>query len=950
MSSHPLATLPHKGQTQFKEALKFFETKEYKKGLKTVDLILKKTPTHGESLALKGLFLVNLGRKEEGYNFVKDGIKQNISSSISWHIYGLVYREDKKYPDAIRCYLQALKHDTENVQIYRDLAILQTQTRSYKDLVVTREFLFKKSKKELSDWLNLAVAYHLNQNYKKALDVFDKHFDLKDIKSSAKPFISQILLYKARLLELSGDIEGSLKFLDSNFDNINNIQNLKATQARLLLKLSRLEEAKMVYLELLVLNQDNLDFVVGYLKSCSLDVDPATVQFNKRSSALYTGKVDPICSDVLISALKELAVKFPDSNLIFTLPLFFSTGDKFRQHASDVLKKYISKCVPSLFNSLKPLYIKFSSNFDPQRAIVLNELAEQFSSSLKQTRKFPNSEDEQSEESYIWAEFYCVQYLDFSGAYEEALSRIESLIELDDSIVEIQMFKSKLYKHLGDISLAEQTMDKVRLLETGDRFLNSKAVKYMLRNNNVKQAEEALYLFVRNDVTNKEKEIVELQVNWYMLERARSYARRRKYARALVCYNNVISAFDEFYDDQLDFHSYCIRKGVLDAYFDMIKWGDNLYASSPIYLNASAEFVKCLLTLQDKATKSGSDSVSVSEVKGVDTSSTSKANEDSKEKAASNSKSKSSKSKQKNKASAKDPEEGAKASAVTKTAEVAINSKKDFQDEATKSAFYTNSTNPIEFATPIVEIWTNHKVRDTKVLNVQYDYYMKIGNSLDKAINALFSTCRGNIDPLTVVNFLHLKIVSENFTKGFSNKDKSSISIVENKLKKYYDSEIDFEGSAMNVLLQLGKSKAGDDRLRNILGAAYGLEKLYSVDRSNGEHGTGNIAYLKQSAEILLSLFGQSSEPGLENKNFIKHKDLVLAKDAFLRVLDNVPKPKTKKKSKAQKAKAEDQNTDAATTTTTESSDQQQQADGIALEFAELKELYSKFLDCAREL
>ena len=35
-----------------------------------------------ETLALKGLFLCNLGRKEEGYAEVKHGIKNNIKSYI----------------------------------------------------------------------------------------------------------------------------------------------------------------------------------------------------------------------------------------------------------------------------------------------------------------------------------------------------------------------------------------------------------------------------------------------------------------------------------------------------------------------------------------------------------------------------------------------------------------------------------------------------------------------------------------------------------------------------------------------------------------------------------------------------------------------------------------------------------------------------------------------------
>lgn len=37
------------------QAIKFYEQKQYKKALKTLDAILKKYPNHGESLSMKGL-------------------------------------------------------------------------------------------------------------------------------------------------------------------------------------------------------------------------------------------------------------------------------------------------------------------------------------------------------------------------------------------------------------------------------------------------------------------------------------------------------------------------------------------------------------------------------------------------------------------------------------------------------------------------------------------------------------------------------------------------------------------------------------------------------------------------------------------------------------------------------------------------------------------------------
>ena len=53
----------------------------------------------------------------------------NSSPSPGWHVYGLLQRSDKKYDEAIKCYRNALKWDKDNLQILRDLSLLQIQMR-----------------------------------------------------------------------------------------------------------------------------------------------------------------------------------------------------------------------------------------------------------------------------------------------------------------------------------------------------------------------------------------------------------------------------------------------------------------------------------------------------------------------------------------------------------------------------------------------------------------------------------------------------------------------------------------------------------------------------------------------------------------------------------------------------------------------------------------------------
>ncbi|PVU95390.1 hypothetical protein BB561_001847 [Smittium simulii] len=879
-STNPLKDLPQKSQVQFKEALKCFETREYKNGLKATEFILKKTPTHGESLSLRGLFLFNLGKKEEGYASVKDGLKQNIKSSIN-----------KKYIDAIRCYQQALNIDPENIQIYRDLAVLQTQTRRFSELVQTRELLYKHSNKDFIPSIGLIISYRLDGQYLKAARCLEKYLDSISKQELDTNIISELHLFKANLLELGGKNEEALNTLDTNYSQICDKQVLKNSQARILLKLGRLEESQQAYLELLDLNCDNAEYVVGYLKSCSLDIDMNLFYFSKKSKTFFAESSAPIHSEPLLSAIEELNQRYPDSHFLITLPLYFSTGDKFKELAQNVMKLYFTKGVPSLFNSLKSLYINFSSNFDPKRGSILNEVAENFSASLKSSNRFPDSEEEQSKEVYIWAEFYCVQYLDLNGEYNKALNRLDALIDLDDSIIEIQMFKAKLYKHMGDFSLAETTMNKVRNMEPNDRFLNAKTVKYMFRNNNIKQAEDTFAIFIRNDTTDKQQEILDLQVSWYMLERARSYTRKRKNARALLCYENILTFFNEYYDDQLDFHSYCMRKGTISSYFEMVSWGDNLYSSNPIYQTASSEYVQNLCVLHDKNMKAFGDSLP----------------------------------KPKAPAQSKNP------SAPVSVPETDKSEKPELLDEAAKSTVYIDSKNPLEFAKPVLDIWLKHNVTSAAVLNAQFEAYIRLENSLDKALNSLVAACDKSITPTVLVNYIRLKELTKHANKNSA----VDTSYVLAKLTEHYSTQIDFTKPNVEILTQLSQSTIGN-KAQNILAASIGLEKIAHIDTNN------KLVLLKKSVDLLYNFVS-----GFESSGSLGTKDLKLAylldiKEVYSKIIENIPKPKTKSKNKS---KTEVTNANDTKAQNPENGDKSPNN-----EYSCLQDTYQEFLESARRL
>jgi tetratricopeptide (TPR) repeat protein len=62
-----------------------------------------------ETLAMRGLILNSMGKKEEALESIRSGIKNNITSHVVWHVYGLWQRSERKYDEAIKAYKKALQ-------------------------------------------------------------------------------------------------------------------------------------------------------------------------------------------------------------------------------------------------------------------------------------------------------------------------------------------------------------------------------------------------------------------------------------------------------------------------------------------------------------------------------------------------------------------------------------------------------------------------------------------------------------------------------------------------------------------------------------------------------------------------------------------------------------------------------------------------------------------------
>ncbi|XP_071447544.1 N-alpha-acetyltransferase 15, NatA auxiliary subunit [Hetaerina americana] len=569
-SSNPL---PPKENALFKRILKCYEHKQYKNGLKFAKQILgnPKYAEHGETLAMKGLTLNCLGRKEEAYDYVRRGLRNDLRSHVCWHVYGLLQRSDKKYDEAIKCYRNALKWEKDNIQILRDLSLLQIQMRDLEGYRDTRYQLFMLRPTQRASWIGFAMAYHLLQDYEMALKIVEE-FRKNQVKTTYDYEHSELLLYENMVIQDSGAMPEALLHMNRYNELICDKLAVYETWGKLYLELEQYREAIVVYKELLKRNPEN------------------TMYYQKLQEALQLQTVEERLK--LFEGYQEM---FPRAQAPRRLPLNYATGEQFKLMVDKYLRRGLHKGVPPLFVDLRSLY-KI-----PEKVEIVEKLLLQYVDALKKFNRF--SEEDVAKEprepasALLWVYYYCAQHYDHLGQTDKALSYVNDAIDHTPTLIELFLLKGKIYKHAGDVISAYKWMDEAQGLDTADRYINSKCAKYMLRANLVKEAEETCSKFTREGVSAMEN-LNEMQCMWFQTECALAYQRQEKWGEALKKCHEVDRHFSEVIEDQFDFHTYCMRKMTLRSYVGLLRLEDILRAH-PFYFRAAKCAIEVYLHLHD---------------------------------------------------------------------------------------------------------------------------------------------------------------------------------------------------------------------------------------------------------------------------------------------------------------------------------------------------------------
>ena len=659
----------------FRDLFKLIEDREYRRAFRTADTILKAVPGHGETLALKGLAQLNSGRKEEAGESARAALKATTKSYIVWHIYGLVCSRENQMAEAIRAYYSALAFDAENAQILRDLSLAQLAVRDYRGHHDTRRRMVASKSgasnkaATASNWVGLAVAHQLAGNADLALAVLDQYETMLEPDAGVTYESSELQLYRVRILEQKGDLAGALSALTAAVAGGRIMDRLGATEktGQLLFALGQVGAARDTFLSLLRINPEHYGYHRG-LQACLLGAPSSALSLAGLDLPCGDGtSLTPAAVDALLSAYLALAAEAPRSRTIRRIPLTFLPADHpmFRPALAAYLRNALRKGIPSAWTDLKHLarsradagtswHARVAARAVNHRAgpaptakaAVLAEVLAELVGAARTGAAMPvppldaaavvarlgpapglaaptaaaataagtasgDAAPSTPPDVLPWALLAQARLADECGDTGAALAALDAALAHTPTALDLYLARARVLKHAGRLHEAAEAAEYGRSLDLADRYLNNKAVKYLLRAGRVEQANRTMALFSHMDTKDVSGDplgnIRTLQVLWFELEKAAAYERHGNLGLALKHYGRVDKHIHDMVEDHNDFHSYVLRKGPLRAYADLMATTDKM-RSHAAFLRAMAGMVRCHLALAvDAGARAGTD-------------------------------------------------------------------------------------------------------------------------------------------------------------------------------------------------------------------------------------------------------------------------------------------------------------------------------------------------------
>lgn len=528
---------------------------------------------------------------------------------IGWHTYGLYYRAEKNYAEAVKCYKKALGcTKEENLVILRDLGSLQMQIRDYDGIVKTRQAVLKQRPQMNMHWVQLAVAAHVAGNQVLAEETLDGA--IKRLRSDRETFVkenqsaahekkraavqalqrdwlqsrhelSELIMYRVQMYAEDGQYAEGVEYMRANAADIADKLGMREQTAALLLKAQRYAEAAAAYETLLRINSDNLDYHRGYLAA-------------KLEAADAGAAVAAAPYDAVKAHCAALQAAYAGSRLTQVFCLTLLRGADYAELFERVLVENVRRGVPSMYQVLKPTLDT------AERVAAVRALLERMLASLAAHGTFdgqPARGEREAPACTLWTTLFAAQFCARHGELARARALVAAAERHTPTAVEVYMVKAKVLARAGDAAGAAEAFEHARKMDLADRYLNNKATKYLLRANRPAAATGTISLFLKGEEHGTPHQLLAgTQCSWFEWELGQCYERLGDAPRALKRYASICDHFAGHVQESFDYNYYAFRKNTVRAYEQLLRFTETL-PERPMYRRATLRAVELYLEI-----------------------------------------------------------------------------------------------------------------------------------------------------------------------------------------------------------------------------------------------------------------------------------------------------------------------------------------------------------------
>ncbi|KAI3387765.1 hypothetical protein SNEBB_002212 [Seison nebaliae] len=576
--------LPNAQQAMYRRTVRLYDSRQFKRAYQLSKDILRICPQHGETLTMQSLALVNLppgtylkkmnqsvelpstplfehpqlvialyeDRRRRAKDIAHSGVHFNIQSGSCWHVYGLIHRLHQEYEAALRLFKKAHSLDSTNVNILRDLSLLQVHLKNYDGFRETRRQMLIQRPHLSMNWMAFAIGAHISGCGDLACNILEKFYTSKSDNRMSSNEKSRVLSYWNLIILQQGKFEEAIEHLDKYEEHMLDKDHCLMRKAGLNELLGEYDSATYYYEKLFSRNFTNLDCLLKlyelYMRKERTDDDDTftlnmkRLQFFKEITDRYPYSIHTITIPLKLLSLKSNAKEFEELLEKFLIRSVTRTNASFFQYFLTIIDdRHKLLIVLKQLVHLMNIFLKNNFGETKNDDIVENSgkiVQNLYHMDLEVLRTYFLNDRQPT--TFLWLTYFLGNILAIVGAYGFALDLIHVALCHTPTMNELRTLEADILYRIGYVDQSSKAYDRIRRLDTADKYLNSLNARGEIRRGNIGRGEAIISIFTKESSSSR-MYMKENECTWWLFELAKHYRSNAHHIETRYCYDIILA-------------------------------------------------------------------------------------------------------------------------------------------------------------------------------------------------------------------------------------------------------------------------------------------------------------------------------------------------------------------------------------------------------------------------